>query len=108
MPDIDYNWAALSGLLPPHVEDRLAAIIIRDDDHDHDNLCWGYSNNDFFSVNSAYKLSTGDIFLNEDKGWKIVWKLRVPNCIQAFIWLLKHQKIMCKVEQIKRGFTSCD
>ena len=66
--DISWNWAVLSGLLPPHVEDRLATIIIWDE-YD-DNLCWGYNTNGFFSVSSTYKLSTGDIFFNVDRGWK--------------------------------------
>ncbi|XP_019188969.1 PREDICTED: uncharacterized protein LOC109183339 [Ipomoea nil] len=36
--------------------------------------------------------------------WEDVWKLRVPNRICHFIWLVKHGRIMCNSER-KRGFT---
>lgn len=37
-----------------------------------------------------------------DKGWELIWKLKIPNRVRAFLWLVKHKCIMSNVEQVKR------
>ena len=39
-PNKGWKWENLDGVLPSHLENLLAAILVRSDDEDNDSLCW--------------------------------------------------------------------
>ena len=61
---------ALIGLLPLEVEEKLAAITIRETEEEKDKWCWGYNKDESYGVSSAYKVSSGDLWLQENKEWQ--------------------------------------
>ncbi|XVF81675.1 hypothetical protein PTKIN_Ptkin15bG0174300 [Pterospermum kingtungense] len=105
VPRVGWNWDMLNGLLPGFIEDKLAAVVLNEDSSLVDGLDWGVSKNGLFSIRSAYDLSfgTGN---EEDTLWNVIWKLDVPNRIRCFLWLVKHQRLMCNAERLGRGFTN--
>jgi len=38
---------------------------------------------------------------NANRDWKI-WKLKIPSRVSAFLWLVKHGRIMTNVERCRR------
>ncbi|XVF62794.1 hypothetical protein PTKIN_Ptkin09bG0036900 [Pterospermum kingtungense] len=77
-----------------------------EDDHASDEIYWGQSVSGLFTVNSAYNLSTGIDSVHTDKFWEVIWHLQVPNRVRSFLWIVKHKRIMCNVERLRRGFTT--
>nr|GMC95912.1 uncharacterized protein LOC109158392 [Ipomoea batatas] len=56
----------------------------------------------------AYDVATHVQDAHIDKDWEIIWKLKVPNRICTFLWLVKHGKLMTNMERCRRGFTTRD
>lgn len=70
------------------MEEKLAAYIVSDDQDSVDRFCWAENLDGTFSIKTAYNLSTG---LVHDEGtglWNMVWGLKIPNRIRAFLWLV--------------------
>ena len=40
-PSEGWRWNLITGLLPPHIEDRLKAVLVRQDADNKDGTCWG-------------------------------------------------------------------
>ncbi|XVF52811.1 hypothetical protein PTKIN_Ptkin05aG0048700 [Pterospermum kingtungense] len=59
-----------------------------------------------FSISSAYSLAIGGNTTPSDSLWMKIWKLKVPARIRSFLWLIKHNRVMCNEIRVKRGFTS--
>lgn len=57
-----------------------------------------------FSINPAYNFSTEYVEGLDNNLWKVIWGLKVPNRMRMFLWLVIHEKLMCNVERMKRGF----
>ncbi|XP_075508178.1 uncharacterized protein LOC142545090 [Primulina tabacum] len=101
-----WNWGDLGGKIPTHVEDKLAACILSEEEDAGDRICWGLTSSGNFSISSAYELIMGIQNHTTDNLWGMIWKLEVPYRIRAFLWLVRHEKIMSNVERVKRGFTT--
>ncbi|XVE58507.1 hypothetical protein DITRI_Ditri04bG0175000 [Diplodiscus trichospermus] len=107
-PGVGWKWELITGLLPINIENKVAAFLLREDEDIHDELCWVPTNNGEFSVSSAYTLSCSQQEGDGDNIWKEIWKLEVPNRVRAFMWLVKHQRLMTNSERARRGFTLDD
>ncbi|XP_073051225.1 uncharacterized protein [Primulina eburnea] len=103
---IGWNWEELQGKIPTHVENELAGYMINEEENIEDSFCWESTNNGKFTVNSAYDLITDKDKQAMNTSWEAIWKLEVPARIQAFIWKVRHGKIMSNSERVKRGFTT--
>lgn len=69
---------------------------------------WGGDGTGMFSISSAYNFVHGNANNEGDDIWEKIWKIKVPNRMKVFIWLARHQKIMCNAERKKRGFAGND
>ena len=47
----------INGMLPPHVEEQLRAILFRQDTENIDGMCWGPTSTGSVSVRSTYTLT---------------------------------------------------
>lgn len=43
-----------------------------------------------------------------DRDWKLIWKLKISSRINAFLWLVKHGRIMTNAEICRRGLDTDD
>lgn len=72
-----------------------------------DTIGWSKEASGSFSVGSAY-IASGEEGLTEAAKWNSIWKLKVPNRVCTFIWLVKHNRIMTNENRAKRGITKSD
>ncbi|XP_038688673.1 uncharacterized protein LOC119987842 [Tripterygium wilfordii] len=102
---VGWNWHTLKDFLPSHIEQKLAAFMLSEDDDVVDSLCWGKSCSGEFSIKTAYDIATGYEGVNTNKIWRSIWKIEAPQRVKAFIWMVKHQRLLCNSERVRRGFT---
>ena len=95
----------LMDLLPLHVENKLIAFMLFEEDSLDDELCWVMEISGTVSITFAYDIVEKNEVLANDFIWKQIWKLQVPNWIQVFLWLVKHGKIMSNTERMRLGLT---
>lgn len=86
----------------------MAAIILHEDSEVDDYTGWNEEASGEFSISSAY-----DIVVNveepiEAAKWNSIWKLKVPNRIRTFLWLVRHGRILTNSNRVKRGVLDCD
>ena len=104
--DMGWNWAVLRNLLPTEILNMFAAFVLRPRSTQQDSLCWGLSTNGLFSVKTAYLSQRLATVGSDSRVWKVIWKLSVPQRIRSFLWMVNHERVMCNVERVRRGFTS--
>ena len=95
----------MDGKIPNHVKEELETIIVRDDRKGKDGICWGLNVNEKFLVKSAYSMTFSSNHSVHTVDGERLWKLRIPQRIIFFLWLLYHGKIMTNKERKRRGFT---
>lgn len=67
-----------------------------------DNIGWGDTGTQQFSVKSAYNL----LLQNQsivDGDWEVLWRWRGLHRIQTFIWLVAHGHILTNYRQNRQG-----
>lgn len=42
----------------------------------------------------------------EDKGWRHLWKVQVPQRVRAFLWLAARDRLMINGNRVRRGLAS--
>lgn len=83
-----WNWRKLTPLLPDNVLQILAAFYLSNDASSADGLVWKYSPSGMFTIKSTYNALCGDSVSREERIWKLIWRVEVPNRIRAFLWLV--------------------
>lgn len=101
-----WNWSTLKPLLNSKACNILASKRLSEDYNKEDAITWGYEESDLFTIKSAYSLAKGNVHITRDSDWQNIWKIKVPNRICTFLWLVKHGKILTNVERYKRRLTS--
>jgi zinc-binding in reverse transcriptase len=67
-----------------------------------DSIRWRWTSNDIFTVHSLYDwLQYGGI---PDSEFVSIWNTKMPLKIQFFLWLVKRNKILTKVNLKKKGW----
>ncbi|CAA7019711.1 unnamed protein product [Microthlaspi erraticum] len=75
-----------------------------------DRLSWSGNADGQFSVRSAFTLLTSDTTPRPDMEafFKRVWRVKVPERVRVFLWLVSHQVIMTNVERKRRHLCDSD
>ncbi|XP_019172513.1 PREDICTED: uncharacterized protein LOC109167899 [Ipomoea nil] len=102
------QWEAFHNLLPEGILDMLATTFIVTENNLPDQLVWKNETSGHFTATSAYGLAPNDPDAADKAAWENIWKLRVPNRIRTFLWLMKHDRAMTNANRAKRGFTLND
>lgn len=89
-------------------EEKLAAKIILDEPDSKDIIGWKDEASGNFSINSAYNIAIGISESTEAAKLNNIWKLRVPNCIRSFLWLVRHGRLMTNRYRQRVGLTAND
>lgn len=82
-----WNLEALEGIVPNHVLGKFAAIPTPNQESGPDRRVWPGERLGRFSVSSAYKLVSGNIW------WDRVWRLEVPERVKYFVWQVMHGRL---------------
>lgn len=102
-----WKWSILENYISKATYDSLKAIVLFREDGTEDSWCWGLEETGSFSVKSAY-FSFHEESAHKDSDWQLIWKLKIPNRICHFLWLVKHRAIMTNMERIRRCLTRND
>jgi hypothetical protein len=96
-----WKFDLLNTWLPHNIISKLYAILPPPSDGDIDRRVWSGTDNGQFSIASAYNLlcSLGDH--NREMGWVRIWKLKVPERIRSFIWLVRHDRLITNYRKSK-------
>jgi hypothetical protein len=87
--------------LPNNIIVKLHAIMPPANDSIDDMIAWRGTSNVDFSIASAYTL----LCRFSDKAWETdwfrIWRLRVPEHIRTFIWLIRHDRLLTNYRKSK-------
>lgn len=97
-----WQWDRLRGELPTEIIDKLEMYVLTPEATEEDEIYWTGEESGKFTVNSAYTMTNTGTTSMQDKGWDNIWKLRVANRIRVFIWLARHERILCNGEKNRR------
>ncbi|KAG7559686.1 Reverse transcriptase domain [Arabidopsis thaliana x Arabidopsis arenosa] len=83
---------------------ELAAIVVDNVTGSRDRLAWGETADGQFTVKSAYTMITRDESPKQDMAsfYNKIWKVKAPERVKTFLWLVSHQAIMTNVERFRR------
>lgn len=75
-----------------------------------DNPHWIGSSSGGFSVGAAYTLIANQAFTQENGlvNWHWIWKLKIPQKLKGFIWLVMLNKVLTNHQRKIRGLTNDD
>lgn len=97
----DWNLTSISHIVSNQTIDAIYSIKLPRYSSTKDCPQWVGSSNGKFSVASAYD------FLNKEEddlhGWSWIWKLKLPQKIKGFIWLLLHDRLPTNQLRAHRG-----
>ena len=95
-----WDWPQLSSLLPPSTLQRIASYELISEAVG-DKVIWAADSFGKSTIKLALKLlRPTDSHTEAD--WKWMWKIRVPQRIKLFLWLVLHRKILTNAERFKR------
>jgi ribonuclease HI len=89
-----WNWNLIHTWLPPHLLNKIAAILPPHNDYGRDERMLAGGNRIGFSVANMYNNLCG--FQNNDTSsiWNKIWHLHVPERVRSFIWQAKHNRLL--------------
>lgn len=94
MEGVGWNWSSFAILLANTTLLRMAAVKISSADEDHDKLIWTQSATGVLSVKTTFHLQAGWSKHGEWFGWKVIWKLRVPERLGVFLWQVARDRVL--------------
>jgi len=103
-PNTGWEWSQLQALLPPTVLQRIASYDLVPEEFG-EQLIWAADDSGRFTIKSALTLlrpAKADAVV----AWKWIWKLRIPQRIKVFVWLLFHRKLLTNAERFRRHLCS--
>ncbi|PNX81608.1 ribonuclease H [Trifolium pratense] len=87
--------------LPSNIISKFHAIMAPSSDSNEDMMAWSGTANGEFSIASAYTLLCR---FNDDAweaDWLQIWRLRVPERIRTFIWIIRHDRLLTNYRKSK-------
>ena len=76
------------------MKDRIAPIFLQHGEEHTYGICWEMTENGEFITKTAYN-SLNDVIPNHPLvNWKLIGKLRVPQRIRLFLWVLLHVRMV--------------
>ncbi|CAL5362434.1 unnamed protein product [Camellia sinensis] len=104
--DDEGNWdiAALNNLLTPQDVQEILTLHRPRFVTYTDAPVWAGSNSGNFTTSSAYKIIAGQ---DEDGGdWKWLWKIRAPQKLKCFIWLILKGRLLTNHMRLVRNMST--
>lgn len=93
-------------MLQENILTKLELITVSENKEDHDDVSWNMEHSGTYSVTSAYHLIKNGMLPAQDFKWEDIWKLRVPEKMKLFTWVVMHGRVLCNEERRRRGLTS--
>ncbi|CAJ2627891.1 unnamed protein product [Trifolium pratense] len=102
--DGDWDVRFISENLSNDIVSQVMALPAPTDVDGPDTLGWAGTNTHQFTVRSAYTLQHVIAMpLVAEGDWKTLWGWKGPHCIQTFMWLAAHERILTNARRSKWG-----
>lgn len=102
----EWDLSTLQHLFPSEKIDEIRAVPCALIPDCTDSSFWGASPSGRFTVSSAYKLLSSDTKKNSSPNYEWIWRLRLPERVRFFIWLLLQNKLNTNELRMKKGMCS--
>ncbi|GAU50328.1 hypothetical protein TSUD_290640 [Trifolium subterraneum] len=96
-----WNFDLLRTWLPHNIISKMYALLPPQNDGDTDRRVCSGTDNGQFSIASAYKLVCNFSDNSREMEWLRIWKLKVPERITSFIWLVRHDRLLTNYRKSK-------
>ena len=100
-----WRWTSFNHLLPVDTLQRIASYELFPMANSQDQLFWRGSCSGRFTIKSALSIIRKDVAVDRENYWTRLWKIKVPQRVKAFAWLLLHDKLMLNANRLERGLT---
>ncbi|KAK2422059.1 Polynucleotidyl transferase, ribonuclease H superfamily protein [Trifolium repens] len=91
----------LSSWLPQNIISKLFAIVPPNNDSEIDRRAWSGSPDGNFTIASAYTLLCRFNDEARDAMWLHIWRLKVPERVRSFVWLVRHDRLLTNYRKSK-------
>ncbi|CAA7040260.1 unnamed protein product [Microthlaspi erraticum] len=83
---------------------EMAAVVVNLNAGRSDTISWGETADGRFTVSSAYRLLSRDEYFkpNMSNFFRRVWRIRAPERVRVFLWLVSNYGIMTNQERLRR------
>jgi len=100
-----WKWASFEHLLPPEAMQRIASYELFPTANFQDQLFWRGSCSGRFTIKSVLSIIRKEVTLERGNHWLQLWKIKAPQRIKVFAWLLLQDKLMLNSSRLERGLT---
>ena len=101
--DKGWKWELFAHLLPNNILRIISSFELMHGEEWEDHLVWDGASSREFSIKSALTLIREDIPEVRDQIWQFIWKLKAPQRIRFFLWLVAHGRLMTNTNRVSRG-----
>jgi len=97
-----WKWDLFSELLPEETLKAIASYTVTVGDENNDEFIWDGSAHGGFSVKSALAIIRNEAPETNEGLWRLIWRLKIPQRMRFFIWLVAHDRLMTNSHRVKR------
>jgi hypothetical protein len=105
-----WNWNMLDSWIPPNMKAKIAALLPPDSSNGADKQVCMDNAMGLFSISKMYHALCDFNLTVMDPAWHHIWRLKVPERVRAFIWIVKHGRLLTNERKHRMGLGSatCD
>jgi len=108
IPGRGWDFAKIDPYTTNNTRLELRAVVLDLVTGARDRLSWKFSQDGQFSVRSAYEMLTVDEVPRPNMAsfFNCLWKVRVPERVKTFLWLVGNQAVMTEEERHRRHLSA--
>ncbi|KAK8564185.1 hypothetical protein V6N12_036315 [Hibiscus sabdariffa] len=103
-----WDWDRLETILPRERLERIASVQPPLSGSGEDKPMWRWKDKRNLTTRSPYAFIVHGTELHNTGIWKNIWKILVPQRVRVFVWLTFHERILTKVERVRRHITNSE
>ncbi|XP_056697578.1 uncharacterized protein [Spinacia oleracea] len=107
MWDNNVGWKTdiFADYLPANILQIIESFELQEDPEAIDTVYWNGSASGGFTIKSALQLIRNDEEEDTPNPWKHIWKLKLPQRLRFFLWLVFRDRLMSNKNRVLRGLT---
>jgi hypothetical protein len=103
MDNEGWNWNLLATWVPDHIKVKIVALLLPSNSAGEDVHVCKENVIGCFSIAKMYHALCDFDVHTIDPVWHQIWRLNVPERVRAFVWMVKHDRLLTN-ESIKWGW----
>jgi ribonuclease HI len=99
----DWNWDELNTWIPNSITAKITALLPPNESNGNDQQVCKEDASGSFSIAEMYHVLCDFNMTENFSVWQSIWKLKVPERVRAFIWIVKHDRLLTNVRKHRMG-----